>query len=129
MDLNGNYVWVDRIITSGEDVSRIFISPFGKIYLITQTEGSSQFGNFNLPPGGGIIQYDAAGNCLSAEILFTPSAATQFNEVYMKFIESDIFFHGYFNTTSFQLDTFNLTNLGTSDAFLAGPILMEMLNG
>ncbi|MBL0342665.1 MAG: hypothetical protein IPP71_18310 [Bacteroidetes bacterium] len=84
MDLNGNYVWVDRIITSGKIYPK-YLSVLWKIYLITQTEDSSQFGNFNLPPEVGIIQYDTAGNCLSAEY-YTPSQQPSLIIKYVRFI-------------------------------------------
>ncbi|MBL0342675.1 MAG: hypothetical protein IPP71_18360 [Bacteroidetes bacterium] len=119
MDFNGNYSWVERVINSGYDRSKIFLSPSGKIYLIIQTEDSSQFGNFSLPPGGSLVEYNSSGICMGATHKFNAPMFANQNDVRLSFLDHDLFYFGRFRSSTFQLDTFNLTNNGTSDAFIA----------
>jgi hypothetical protein len=119
MDLNGNFIWAKKGGGPGVDRSKVYINPYDKIYLVTQTSDSGYFDSYHLGPGGGIIQYDTSGACLSAQIKFTAPYFSNQNGVYIDFINTDLIIYGLYRTDTFRLDTAILINQGVSDAFLA----------
>ena len=120
MDTSGNFVWARWMGGKGKERNpKINVNPTGRIYLITQTEDSAHFGNFFIPPGGGIVQYDSLGNCLSAEIKFTAPITGNTNGVFLDFMGTDLIIYGLYRSTPFQLDTVTLITQGNYDGFIA----------
>ena len=120
MDTSGNFIWARGMGGVGaERDPNINVNENGKIYLLTQTSDSSHFGNFFIPPGGGIIQYDSLGNCLSAEIKFTAPITGNTNGVFLDFIGTDLILYGLHRSIPFQLDTATLITNGNYDGFIA----------
>ena len=120
MDTSGNFLWARAMGGIGEErLPYINVNANGKIYLLTQTADSSHFGSFFIPPGGGIVQYDSSGNCLSAEIKFSAPVTGNTNGVFLDFIGADLILYGLYRSTPFQLDTATLITQGNYDGFIA----------
>ncbi len=120
MDTSGNFIWARDMGGMGRESNPVInVNQTGKIYLITQTEDSSHFGSFFIPPGGGIVQYDSSGNCLSAEIKFTAPVTSNTNGVFLDFMGTDLIIYGLYRSTPFQLDTVTLITQGNYDGFIA----------
>ena len=120
MDTSGNFIWARGMGGMGrEGYPMINVNPTGRIYLITQTEDSAHFGNFFIPAGGGIVQYDSSGNCLSAAIKFTAPITGNTNGVFINFIGNDLLLYGTYMSVPFQIDTAVLFTNGNRDCFIA----------
>ena len=118
MDTSGNFIWARAMGGIGAELDPyVNVNENGKIYLLTQTADSAHFGNFFIPPGGGIAQYDSSGNCLSAEIKFSSPFNT--SAVYLGFISTDLVIYGSYSSISFTLDTVSLTSNGGIDCFIS----------
>ena len=119
MDLNGNFIWAKKGGGAWADyVINIRVNPYGKVYLVSQTTDSAYFGTYHLGPGGGIVQYDATGNLLSAEIKFT-SPYNSASDVFLNFINTDLIMYGLFKINPFHIDTATLVSKGDYDGFVA----------
>ncbi len=120
MDLNGNFIWAKKAGGYGlsDDRAQVYVNPYGKIYLVTQSTDSCYFDNFHIGPGGALVTYDTDGNCLSAEVKYNTNIVNK-NFVFLDFIGKDIIYYGAFITNIFNLDTVSITNLGDYDAFIA----------
>lgn len=120
MDLNGNFIWAKKAGGFGlsDDRAQIYVNPYGKIYLVSQSTDSCYYDNFQIGSGGAIVTYDTDGNCLSAEVKFNTNIVNK-NFVHLGFIGKDIIYYGAYITNSFILDTVSSTNLGDYDAFIA----------
>jgi hypothetical protein len=119
MDLDGNFIWAKKAGGNGIDQAQVYLNPFGKIYLITQSTDSAYFDSFHVGPGGAIATYDEAGNCLSAELKFNSSIFTGFNSVNLNFVGKDAIFYGAFISNTFTIDTATIYSQGNYDAFIA----------
>jgi hypothetical protein len=118
MDLDGNFIWAKKAGGMGRDQAQVYVNPYGKIYLVTQSNDSAYYDNYHIGPGGALVTYDTDGNCLSAEIKYNYDNIQQ-NFVFLNFINSDIVYYGSFVTPTFFLDTANFSSLGNYDAFIA----------
>ncbi len=120
MDLNGNFIWAKKAggFGLGRDYSKVYVNPFGKIYLVTHSNDSCNYDNFLIGPGGALVTYDTDGNCISAEVKFNYTTAEP-NFVDLDFIGKDLVYYGAYLTNTFNLDTVLFTNLGDYDAFIA----------
>ena len=119
MELDGTFAWAKKGGSlDDDDVIDIKVNKNGKVYVISQTNDSAFFDTVHLPAGGAIIQYDALGNLLSAESMFTSNNSLN-NAVFINFLEDDLILYGFFKTNLFQLDTASLINNGDFDGFIA----------
>jgi hypothetical protein len=118
MDLNGNFIWAKKAGGVGIDQTDVYVNPYGKIYLVSQSTDSCHYDSFFIGPGGAIVTYDTDGICLSAEVKYNYNLTNQ-NYVSIEFIEKDIVYYGEFITSSFHLDTVNFNSMGNYDAFIA----------
>ena len=120
VDTSGNFIWARAMGGIGEEgLPYINVNENGKIYLLTQTADSAHFGSFFIPPGGGIVQYDSSGNCLSAEIKFTAPVTGNTNGVFLDFMSTDLLLYGTYRSIPFQIDTAILITNGNHDCFIA----------
>jgi hypothetical protein len=119
MDLDGNFIWAKKAGGNGHDGAQVYVNPFGKIYLVTQSTDSAYFDNFHIGSGGAIVTFDDLGVCLSAEVKYNTNIFSEFNSVRLNFIEKDLIFYGTFITSTFTLDTTLTNSLGDKDAFIA----------
>jgi hypothetical protein len=118
MDLDGNFIWAKKGGGNGYDDAQVYVNPYGKIYLVTQSRDSAYFDNYHIGPGGGIVTYDSNGNCLSAEVKYTYSFIDN-NVISLNFIEKDLIFTGSVVSNNFTIDTANFSSAGDKDAFIA----------
>ena len=82
MNLDGTFLWANKITGNGnKGGAGVFSNNKNKIYLVTASDESLTFNNFQLGPGGYIAQYDTSGNCLSAQLKFTNSSRPHLNSV------------------------------------------------
>ena len=120
MNLDGTFLWANKITGNGnKSGAHVFSNNKNKIYLVTASDESLTFNNFQLGPGGYIAQYDTSGNCLSAQLKFTNLIPPYFNRVAIKFIGPDLILYGVYYNSSFQIDTAHLVNHGGYDCFIA----------
>ena len=120
MNLDGTFLWANKITGNGnKGGAGVFSNNKNKIYLVTASDESLTFNNFQLGPGGYIALYDTSGNCLSAQLKFTNSIRPYFNSVSIEFIGSDLLLNGNYYNSSFQIDTALLLNHGSYDCFIA----------
>ena len=119
MDLNGNYIWAKLFHSSGSyDYANIFVSPFGKINLLTKTTDSTYFDSFHLGPGTGLVQMDSMGNCTYATDKFK-YPLSGYNLLAINFLGNDLIVYGSNTSSPFVLDTVSLISKGSSDGFIA----------
>jgi hypothetical protein len=118
MDLDGNFMWAKKGGGNGYDDAQVYVNPYGKIYLVTQSRDSAYFDNYHIGPGGAIVTYDSNGNCLSAEVKYTYSFIDN-NVISLNFIEKDLIFTGSVVSNNFTIDTANFSGVGDYDAFIA----------
>jgi hypothetical protein len=118
MDLNGNFIWAKKAGGNGNDQTQIYVNPYGKIYLVSQSTDSCQYDSFLIGPGGALVTYDTDGNCLSAEVKYNYNLVNQ-NFVRIDFIGKDIVYYGSYITNTFDLDTVTFNSFGDYDAFIA----------
>jgi hypothetical protein len=119
MDLDGNFIWAKKAGGVGNDQARVYVNPFGKIYLVTQSTDTAYFDNFQIGPGGGLVAYDTNGDCLFAEHKYNFNFNLDQNYVEIAFIEDDIVYFGGFISNTFSIDTATIYNLGSNDAFIS----------
>ena len=119
MDLNGNYIWAKLFHSSGSyDYANIFVSPFGKINLLTKTTDSTYFDSFHLGSGTGLVQMDSMGNCTYATDKFK-YPLSGYNLLAINFLGNDLIVYGSNTSSPFVLDTVSLISKGSSDGFIA----------
>jgi hypothetical protein len=119
MDLDGNFIWAKKAGGNGFDNGQVYVNPYGKIYLLTMSSDSAYFDGFHIGPGGGIIQYNTSGACLSASIKYSANPLIGYKYFNLNFIGNDLVFNGYTDTTPFVLDTVSLNGIGGSEGFIA----------
>jgi hypothetical protein len=51
MDLDGNFIWAKKAGGNGNDQAQVYVNPYGKIYLVTQSTDSAYFDNFHRKRG------------------------------------------------------------------------------
>lgn len=119
MDLNGNFLWAKKAGGLGNDQAQVYVNPYGKIYLVTQSTDSAYFDSFHIGSGGSLVTYDGNGNCLSAEHKYNFDFGSNQNAVNINFIDKDIIYYGTFLSSTFNLDTAQMNSNGYYDAFIA----------
>jgi hypothetical protein len=119
MDLDGNFIWAKKAGGNGNDQAQVYVNPYGKIYLVTQSTDSAYFDNFHIGQGGAIVTFDNNGNCLSAERKYNFNFTTDQNSVSISFLGNDIIYYGSYISQIFYLDTTTLNPIGDYDAFIA----------
>jgi hypothetical protein len=119
MDLNGNFIWAKKAGGIGNDKGKVYVNPFGKIYLLAQCTQSASFDGFNVSAGGILATYNSDGTCLSSEVKFNLNSGNGSNFVFLDFIQNDLVFYGEFISSSFEIDTSNFNSQGDYDAFIA----------
>jgi hypothetical protein len=119
MDLDGNFIWAKKAGGNGHDRAQVYVNPYGKIYLTSQSTDSAHFDNFHIGAGGAIVTYDPNGNCLSAEVKYNTNIFNEYNYVGLSFRSRDVIYFGTFISNIFNIDTVSISSIGAYDGFIA----------